>query len=152
MTIIFDKGDERVLKKEKAIISVITFGLILLVGCSGEQDEEQVQAGDEVLKNEQEEVAISSNEDDDEILNLMSQIEPEIIVSVAERSGLEKDSIAIMLGGGGVESNIDVSVGLPKDENIDDSTIQQISKDIFNIVSKTDGVTISEEDIEITRY
>ncbi|MBC5637003.1 hypothetical protein H8S33_09310 [Ornithinibacillus sp. BX22] len=87
----------------------------------------------------------------DFILNVLNQIKYELIASIAKQTGLEKDSIEIMVGSGSDSfgENIDVSVDLPKDAKIDEATIQQIVKNIIRIVSKKENVTISEENIEI---
>ena len=73
------------------------------------------------------------------------------MVSITEQTALETESIAIMLDGGTVEGNIEVScsVGLPKDAKIDDTMIQQIVEDSIKNVSETENVTISQENITI---
>ena len=94
----------------------------------------------------------NSAQSNDEILNLLNEIKYELIASIAKQTGLEKESIEIMVGADSVGENIDVdvSVNLPKDAKIDEATIQQIVEDIIRIVSKKENVTISDENIEIT--
>jgi hypothetical protein len=129
---------------KKAIISGVVFSSILLVGCNGEQKEKQVQAETtEVI------VAAPENGENDGISNLLSELQNEIIVSITEQTELDSESIAIMLGGGPVQGNIDVSVGFPKAAKVDDTMIQQIVEDSIKKVSETENVTISEENITI---
>ncbi|WP_200411308.1 hypothetical protein [Virgibacillus salexigens] len=93
------------------------------------------------------------NEDDtDEIINLLNEIKKELIVSIAKRTGLKKESIGIIVSTSSVKVDIDiyVSVGLPKDAKIDDTTIQKIVEDIIRIVSKKEDVIISGENIKVT--
>ena len=137
---------------KKAIISGIGFCSILLIGCNGEQNEEQVQTEmTEVLESEQEVVVASKDRENDEVSSLLSELKKEILVSITEQTALEMESIAIMLDGGTVEGNIEVScsVGLPKDAKIDDTMIQQIVEDSIKNVSETENITISEENITI---
>ncbi len=137
---------------KKAIISGIVFSSILLVGCNGEQNEEQVKAEmTEVLESEQEVVVAQENGENDELSNLLSELKNEIMVSITEQTALERESIAIMLGGGTVEGNIEVScsIGLPKDAKIDDTMIQQIVEGSIKNFSETENVTISEGNIKV---
>lgn len=122
---------------KKAIISGIVFCSILLVGCNTT----------EVLESEQEIVVSQGNGGDDGISNLISELQNEIIVSITEQTKLESDSLAIMIDGGTDE--LTVSVGFPKDANIDDTLIQKIVKDSIKNVSETETVTTSEEKIKI---
>jgi hypothetical protein len=127
---------------KQAIISGIVFSSILLVGCNGEQKEEQV------IESEQEVVVAPTNEEYDE-LNLLSELQNEITVSITEQTELDSESIAIMLGGSPVKGIMDVSVSFPKDVKVDDTMIQQIVEDSIKNVSKTENVAISEENITI---
>ncbi|WP_253278932.1 topoisomerase [Psychrobacillus sp. FJAT-21963] len=79
--------------------------------------------------------------------NFLSELQNEIIVSITEQTGLDSESIAIMLGGSVKE--ISVSVSFPKDVKVDDTMIQQIVEDSIKKVSETENVTISEENITI---
>lgn len=108
---------------KKAIISGVVFCSILLVGCNS----------NEVLESEQE-VAISQEK-------LFSELQNEIIGSIKEKTKLENDSLAIMLDGGADEFT--VSVGFPKDANIDGTLIQEIVEDSIKNISETE--TTSEE-------
>ncbi|MEB2299424.1 topoisomerase [Lysinibacillus xylanilyticus] len=130
---------------KQAIISGIVFSSILLVGCNEEQKEE-VQAK-MTEESKQEVVDAPKNEEDDGISKLLSELREKIIVSITEQTSIEEDSIAIMLGGN--VKAIDVSVGFPKDEKVDDTLIQQIVKDSIKNVSKTENVVISEENTKI---
>jgi hypothetical protein len=127
---------------KQAIISGIVFSSILLVGCNGEQKEEQV------IESEQEVVVAPTNEEYDE-LNLLSELQNEITVSITEQTELDSESIAIMLGGSPVKGIMDVSVSFPKDVKVDDTMIQQIVEDSIKNVSETENVAISEENITI---
>ena len=124
---------------KKAIISGIILSSILLVGCNGEP--EVVVLDD------------STNGESDANLspesNFLSELQNEIIVFITEQTELESESIAIMLGAGTVQGNIDVSVGFPKGRKVDDTLIQQIVEDYIKKVSETENVKISEEDITI---
>lgn len=123
---------------KKAIISGVICSLILLVGCNGNENEEPVQvleSGQDVVESEQE--------------KLLSELRDEIIVSITEQTAIEPDSIAIMLGGSPVKGIIDVSVSFPKGVKVDDTLVQQIVEDSIKKVSKTENVTISEENITI---
>lgn len=120
---------------EKAIISGVVCS-ILLVGCNGNENEEQVQ----VLESEQGIV-------EDEQGNLLSELKNDIIVSITEQTELDSESIAIMLGGN-IE-DISVSVSFPKDVKVDNTMIQQIVKDSIKNASKTANVTIREENITV---
>lgn len=136
---------------KKAVFSGIVFSSILLVGCNGEQKEEtkeeQVQAEmNEVSEGDQEVVVASKNGG---YRSLLSELKNEIIVSITEQTAIERESIAIMLGSGTVQGNIDVSVGFPKGAKFDDTMIQQIVEDSIKKVSETKNVTISEENITI---
>ena len=124
---------------KKAIISGIIFSSILLVGCNGEPE---VVVLDDSTNGES--VANLSPES-----TFLSELKNEIIVSITEQTELESESIAIMLGAGTLQGNIDVSVGFPKDRKIDDTLIQQIVEDSIKKVSETENVKISEEDITI---
>ncbi|MEK5232465.1 topoisomerase [Lysinibacillus sp. FSL K6-0232] len=120
---------------KKAIISGVVCS-ILLVGCNGNENEEQVQ----VLESEQGIV-------EDEQGNLLSELKNDIIVSITEQTELDSESIAIMLGGN-IE-DISVSVSFPKDVKVDNTMIQQIVKDSIKNASKTANVTIREENITV---
>lgn len=133
---------------KKAMISGILFSTILLVGCNGEQKEEQIQAEmTEVTEREQEVVNTSKNSEIDES-NLLSELQNEIIVSVTEQAEIDRESIVIMLDGNVKE--ISVSVGFPKDVKVDNTRIQQIIKDSIKKVSEIKNITINEENITIT--
>ncbi|MEI4771889.1 topoisomerase [Psychrobacillus sp. FJAT-51614] len=114
---------------KQAMISGIVFCSILLVGCNTT----------EVLESEQE-VVVSQR-------NLFSELQNEIIVSITEQTELDSDSLAIMIDGGTDE--LTVSVGFPKDANIDATLIQQIVEDSIKNVSETETVTDSEEKIKM---
>lgn len=129
------KGEVEMLKK--AIISGIVFSSILLVGCNTT----------EVLESEQEVEVSPGNRGDDEISNLLSELQNEIIASITEQTELENDSLAIMIDGGADE--LTVSVGFPKDKKIEDTLIQQIVEDSIKNVSKKETVTTSEEKIKM---
>lgn len=137
---LFLKGEVEMLKK--AIIPGILLLSALLVGCNN-KNEEQVQ----VIENEQ-------NVAESEHGELLSELNNEIIASIIEKTKVDRESIAIMLGHGTSQGNIDVSVGFPKDAKVDDTLIQQIVEDAVKKVSETENVTISEENIaiKIERY
>ena len=124
---------------KKAIISGIIFSSILLVACNGEP--EVVVLDDS--KNGESDAHLSPES------NFLSELKNEIIVSITEQTELDSESIAIMLGAGTVQGNIDVSVGFPKGAKVDDTMIQQIVEDSIKKVSEKENVTISEEDITI---
>lgn len=132
---LFLKGAVEMLKK--AIIPGILLLSALLVGCNN-KNEEQVQ----VIENEQNVVESEHGE-------LLSELNNEIIASITEQTEFDKESIAIMLGHGTSQGNIDVSVAFPKDAKVDDTLIQQIVGDAIKKVSETENVTISEENIAI---
>ncbi|HJF30350.1 MAG TPA: topoisomerase [Sporosarcina psychrophila] len=121
---------------KQAIISGVIFSSILLVGCNGNENEEQVQ----VLESEQD--VVESEQE-----KLLSELRDEIIVSITEQTAIEADSIAIMLGGNGKE--LSVSVSFPKDIKVDDTLIRQMVEDSVKKVSETENETISEENITI---
>lgn len=127
---------------KKAIIPGILLLSALLVGCNN-KNEEQVQ----VIENEQ-------NVAESEHGELLSELNNEIIASITEQTEFDKESIAIMLGHGTSQGNIDVSVAFPKDAKVDATLIQQIVEDAIKKVSETENVTISEENIaiKIERY
>lgn len=108
---------------KKAIISGIVFCSILLVGCNT----------NEVLESEQE-VVVSQEK-------LFSELQNKIIASITEQTKLESDSLAIMLDGNAGEFT--VSVGFPKDANIDGTLIQGIVEDSIENISETE--TTSKE-------
>ncbi|MGG2074914.1 topoisomerase [Lysinibacillus irui] len=112
---------------KKTIISGILFCSILLVGCSTT----------EILESEQE-VVVSLDK-------LFADLQNEIILSITEQTELDSDLLAIMLSGGADE--FAVSVGFPKDANIDGTSIQQIVEDSIENVSETE--TTSEEKIKM---
>ena len=122
---------------KKAIISGVVFSSILLVGCN---DEEATD------------ITITENDENDEILsaesNFLSELNNEIIVSITEQTELDSNSIAIMLDGN-PSKEMTISVGFPKDEKVDDTSIQQIVKDSIKKVSETENVTISEDNVTI---
>lgn len=125
---------------KKAIVSGIVFCSILLVGCNGERKEIQL------IESEQEVVVASTNEENDE-LNLLSELKNEIIGSITEQTELG-ESIAIMVDGNTVHG-ITVSVSFPKDAKVDDAIIRQVIEDSIKNVSKTENVAISKENITI---
>ena len=129
------KGEVEMLKK--AIISGIVFSSILLVGCNTT----------EVLESEQEVEVSPGNRGDDEISNLLSELQNEIIASITEQTELENDSLAIMIDGG--DDELTVSVGFPKDKKIEDTLIQQIVEDSIKNVSEMETATTSEEKIKM---
>lgn len=135
---------------KKAIISGVLFSSILLVGCNGEKEESSELV---LTDSEQEEVAASTNEEDAG-LNLISELQNEIIVSITEQTEIDSDLIAIMLGGSPGNGMIDVSVGFPKDLKVDETLIQQIVEDSIKKVSEKENVAISEENvmIQIEKY
>ena len=112
---------------KKTIISGILFCSILLVGCNNT----------EVLESEQE-VVVSMDK-------LFAELKNEIILSITEQTELDSDSLAIMLSGGADE--FAVSVGFPKDTNIEGTLIQHIVEDSIENVSETE--TTSEEKIKM---
>ena len=122
---------------KKAIISGVVFSSILLVGCN---DEEATD------------ITITENDENDEILsaesNFLSELNNEIIVSITEQTELDSNSIAIMLDGN-PSKEMTISLGFPKDEKVDDTSIQQIVKDSIKKVSETENVTISEDNVTI---
>ena len=123
---------------KQAIISGVIFSSILLVGCNGNENEEQVQV--QVLESEQD--IVESEQE-----KLLSELRDEIIVSITEQTAIEADSIAIMLGGNVKE--LSVSVSFPKDIKVDNTLVQQIVEDSVKKVSETENETISEENITI---
>ena len=134
---------------KQAIISGVVLSSILLVGCNGEQKEEQVQAKTtEVIESEQE-VVVTPNDGENDESNLLSELQNEIIVSITKQTEIDSESIAIMLGGSPVKGIIDVSVSFPKNVKVDDTLIQQIVEDSIKKVSETENVAISEENITI---
>ena len=122
---------------KKAIISGVVFSSILLVGCN---DEEATD------------ITIMETDETDETLsaesNVLSELKNEIIVSITEQTELDSESITIMLGGN-PSKEMTISVGFPKDEKVDDTSIQQIVKDSIKKVSETENVTISEDNVTI---
>ena len=124
---------------KKAIISGVLSSLILLVGCNGEKEE----ASEFVLTDGEQEVVV----DDQGEAKLLTELKNEIIVAITEKTEIDSESIAVMLGGNVKE--ISVSVGLPKDVKVDDTMIQQIVEDSIKKVSEAENVTISEENITI---
>lgn len=79
--------------------------------------------------------------------NFLSELENEIIASITEKTELDRESIAIMLGGSFKEMS--VSVSYPKDVKVDETVIQQVVEDSIKKFSEAENVTISEEDIII---
>lgn len=132
---LFLKGEVEMLKK--AIIPGILLLSALLVGCNN-KNEEQVQ----VIENEQNVVESEHGE-------LLSELNNEIIASITEQTEFDKESIAIMLGHGTSQGNIDVSVAFPKDAKVDATLIQQIVEDAIKKVAETENITISEDNIAI---
>ena len=120
---------------KQAIISGVVFSSILLVGCNGETEVE-------VLDD-------SKNVENEEILSpeniFFSELKDEITLAITEQTAIEADSM--MLEGNLKE--LSVSVGFLKDVKVDDTLIQQIVEDSIKKVSKTENVTINEEDITI---
>ena len=132
---------------KQAIISGIVFSSILLVGCNGEQKEEQARAKmTEVIESEPEVVVAPQNGGNEES-NFLSELHNELRVSITEQTELDNESIGIMLGGNVKE--ISVSVSFSKDVKVDDTMIQQIVEDSIKKVSETENVTIREENITI---
>jgi len=122
---------------KKAIITGVVFSSILLVGCN---DEEATD------------ITITENDENNETLsaesNFLSELNNEIIVSITEQTELDSESITIMLDGN-PSKEMTISVGFPKDEKVDDTSIQQIVKDSIKNVSETENVTISEDNVTI---
>ncbi|MCM3386958.1 topoisomerase [Ureibacillus chungkukjangi] len=129
---------------KKAIISGVVFSSILLVGCNGEKEELTELV---VSDSEEEAVDASTNEENDEI-NLLSELQIEILAAITEETEIDHEAIAIMLGGNLKEMSI--SVSFPKDLKVDDTEIQQIIEDSIQRVSETENVAIKEENVSIT--
>ncbi|WP_235822842.1 topoisomerase [Cytobacillus massiliigabonensis] len=129
----------------------IAFCSIILVGCTGEQTEEKVQHEVTEASNGDQKVVFASKSRENNVSNLLSELKEEIIVSITEQTAFERDSITMMLDGATGEGNFEIScfVGFPKDAKIDETKIQQIVDDTIMKVSKTENVTISEENITI---
>lgn len=126
---------------KKAMISGIMFSSILLGGCNEEKEE----ASELVLTDNKQEVAV----DEQENAELLSELQNEVIDSITEQTGIDSESIVIMVGGSPVKGIIDVSVSFPKDVKVDDTMIQQIAEDSIKKVSETENIKISEENITI---
>lgn len=126
---------------KKAIISGIIFSSILLGGCN----EEKEKTSELVLTDSEQEVAV----DEQENAELLSELKNEIINSIEEETGIDSESIVIMVSGSPTKEIIDVSVSFPKDVKVDDTMIQQIAEDSIKKVSETESIKISEENITI---
>ena len=126
---------------KQAIISGVICSSILLAGCNGSENVEQVQA-----------VGNDQNVADSEHGKILSELQDEIIASITEQTAIKEDVISIMLGSGA--GSFDVSVGFPKKVKVDKKLIQQIIKDSIQKVAETENVTISEEiiNIKIEKY
>ncbi|KOY79991.1 topoisomerase [Lysinibacillus macroides] len=126
---------------KKAIISGIIFSSILLGGCN----EEKEKTSELVLTDSEQEVAVDGQEN----TGLLEGLKNEIIDSIAEQTGIDSESIVIMVGGSPIKEIIDVSVSFPKDVKVDDTMIQQIVEDSIKKVSETENIKINEENITI---
>ncbi|GKV57000.1 hypothetical protein NCCP2222_29470 [Sporosarcina sp. NCCP-2222] len=126
---------------KQAIISGVICSSILLAGCNGSENVEQVQA-----------VGNDQNVADSEHGKILSELQDEIIASITEQTAIEEDVISIMLGSGA--GSFDVSVGFPKKVKVDKKLIEQIIEDSIKRVAETENVTISEEiiNIKIEKY
>ncbi len=136
------KGDYIMIKK--ALISGVVFSSMLLVGCNGENEEVTELV---VSDSEEEAVDALTNEENDEI-NLLSELQTEILAAITEETEIDHEAIAIMLGGNLKEMSI--SVSFPKDLKVDDTEIQQIIEDSIQRASETENVAINEENVTIT--
>ncbi|PYF06137.1 topoisomerase [Ureibacillus chungkukjangi] len=129
---------------KKALISGVVFSSMLLVGCNGENEEVTELV---VSDSEEEAVDALTNEENDEI-NLLSELQTEILAAITEETEIDHEAIAIMLGGNLKEMSI--SVSFPKDLKVDDTEIQQIIEDSIQRASETENVAINEENVTIT--
>lgn len=122
---------------KKAIISGVLFSSFFLVGCNGEPEVIVLEdSGNEVH-----DADVSSE------LNLVSELKSEVIASITEQTELDRESIAIMVGGNVQEMT--VSVSYPKDVKVDETIIQRAVEDSIKKVSEAENVTIREEDLTI---
>ncbi|QTD40354.1 topoisomerase [Sporosarcina sp. Te-1] len=123
---------------KKILISGIVFGSILLGGCN----EEKEKTSELVLTYSEQEVV--GEKDNTELLLDLKNV---IIDSIEEQTGIDSESIVIMVGGS--PDIIDVSVSFPKDVKVDDTMIQQIAEDSIKKFSETESIKINEENISI---
>lgn len=132
----------------KAILLIITVCGIILVGCNNEKNDNSAQ--DELTEvNKQEDVSPLNQENRDSVLT--SELTDELKTAITNQMALEIDSI--MLETYTVNGVIEVtcSIGLLKDVEIEDNTVDQLIEVIINTVSKKDNLSISEDNIEITK-
>lgn len=122
---------------KKAIISGVLFSSTLLVGCNGEPETVVIDSPE----NEESSAELSPES------NFFSELQNEVIASIAEQTELDRESIAITVGGNLKEMT--VSVSYPKDVKVDETMIQQAVEESIKKVSKAENIAISEEDITI---
>lgn len=122
---------------KKAIISGVLFSSIFLVGCNGDPEVTVLEDSGK----EENDAELSSE------LNLVSELESEVIASIAEQTELDRESMAIMVSGNVKEMT--VSVSYPKDMKVDETTIQQAVEDSVKKVSEGENITINKEDLTI---
>lgn len=106
---------------KKAIFSNAIICSILLVGCSS----------NDVLESELE-AALSQE-------TISSELQNELIASIAEETELDSESLAIMIDGGVDEYT--VSVGFPNDADSDGEMIQKLVEEVIQDLSETEAAT-----------
>lgn len=122
------------------MLSGIVFSSILLVGCNKEEIID-------ITGNKENDANVISESKE---LNLISEFKTEIMASITEQTEMDNESIeGIMVSGSPVKGIIDISISFSKDIKVDDKMIKQIIKDSIKKVSKTENITISEENITI---
>ncbi|WP_339259693.1 topoisomerase [Lysinibacillus sp. FSL K6-3209] len=125
---------------KRAMLSGIVFSSILLVGCNKEEIID-------ITGNKENDANVISESKE---LNLISEFKTEIMASITEQTEMDNESIeGIMVSGSPVKGIIDISISFSKDIKVDDKMIKQIIKDSIKKVSKTENITISEENITI---
>lgn len=133
---------------KKIIVSGIALGMATIVGCSNETSKLQEQVEEEmteILEDGKEIVVEPLTESEEDVINRM-EMQAELKSSIADIIGYEEDAINLMLS---LHSEPSCSIVLVTESTIENAVIEEIKKNIVQILSKQ-NVTISEESIVIT--
>lgn len=128
---------------KKSAFLGIAVGCIILVGCNSDISE----------NHDQEEIEVSERALNEEVKDsgYLTELQNELKSSIAQQVGLEIDSIMLDSSLVNGVKEVTCAIGLPEEAKIEDKTVQQIIEITIKNVTKTENVSISEDDIEITK-
>ncbi|MGE7666854.1 hypothetical protein ACQKMN_14190 [Ureibacillus composti] len=135
--------------KKTVFFLLISFGCILLVGCNSEQNEKEVQ--EEINEvSESQEVGSPSNEGNNESSNL-SEIKKQLELSINEQMAIDIEAIMLESFVDNENKEVSCTIVLSKEAKVEENTVQELIEVIVKTVSKNENLSISVDNIEISR-